>query len=118
LKELLMLKNDSTPTTRARQPHDPDFGEPVRRWSSLPVTQERACELVDLLTRYDDPGVTGALIQLICGLTPHTPTDDKHVLDERFLAGLAALSRAFTYTRRAGNELGAYVVDLKCAEWE
>jgi hypothetical protein len=113
-----MLKNDSTRTLHARQHGEPHFDEPVRRWSSLPVPQERACELVDLLTRYDDPAVTDALIQLICGLTPHTPTDDKHILDERFLAGLAALTRAFTYTNRAGNELGAYVVQLKCAEWE
>jgi hypothetical protein len=118
LKEILMLKNDNTATTPARQRQEPDFGEPVRRWSSLSVTRERACELVDLLTSYDDPEMTDALIQLICGLTPHTPTDDKHILDERFLAGLAALTRAFTYTNRAGNELGAYVVKLKCAEWE
>jgi hypothetical protein len=113
-----MLKNDSTRTPHVRPPHEPDFDEPIRRWSSLPVTQERACELVDLLTKYDDPDVTDALIRLICGLTPHTPSDDKHILDERFLAGLAALSRAFNYTRRAGNELGAYVVHLRCAEWE
>src|SRR3982750_1879245 len=103
-----MLKNHSTHTPHARQRREPHFDEPLRRWSSLPITEERACELVDLLTRYDDPDVTDALIQLICGLTPHTPTDDKHVLDERFLAGLAALTRAFTYTNRAGNELGAY----------
>jgi hypothetical protein len=118
LKEILMLKNNSTRTPHARQPHEPDFGEPIRRWSSLPVTPERARELVDLLMRYDDPEVTDALIRLICGLTPHTPTDDKYILDERFLAGSAALMHAFTDTRRAGNELGAYVVHLKCAEWE
>jgi hypothetical protein len=110
-----MLKNDSTRTPPSNQPH---FDEPIRRWSSLPVTRERASELVDMLTKYDDPDVTDALIQLICGLTPHTPTDDQHVLDERFLAGLAALTRAFTYTKRAGNELGAYVVHLKCGQWE
>jgi hypothetical protein len=113
-----MRRDNNTASTPARQPHDPDFGEPIRRWSSLPVTRERACELVDLLTKYDDPDVTDALIQLICGLTPHIPTDDQHILDERFLAGLAALTRAFTYTNRVGNELGAYVVQLKCAEWE
>jgi hypothetical protein len=111
-----MLKNDSTRTPHARR--EPHFDEPIRRWSSLPVSQERACELVDLLTRHDDGDLTDALIQLICGLTPHTPSDDKHILDERFLAGSAALARAFHYTRRAGNELGAYVVHLKCAEWE
>jgi hypothetical protein len=113
-----MLKNDSTRTPHARPRREPHFDEPIRRWSSLPVTQERACELVDLLTKYDDSEVTDALIQLICGLTPHTPSDDKYILDERFLAGLAALTRAFTYTHRAGNELGAYVVGLKCAEWD
>jgi hypothetical protein len=113
-----MLKNDSTRPTRARQQREPHFDEPLRRWSSLPVTPERACELVDLLTRYDDSDVTDALIQLICGLTPHTPSDDKYILDERFLAGSAALTRAFNNTHRAGNELGAYVVGLKCATWE
>jgi hypothetical protein len=113
-----MLKNDSTRTTRARQPHEPDFGEPIRHWSSLPVTLEKACELVDLLTKYDDGEITDALIQLICGLMPYPPSDDKHVLDERFLAGSAALTRAFNNTHRAGNELGAYVVGLKCATWE
>jgi hypothetical protein len=113
-----MLKNDSTQTPHARQPRQPHFDEPIRRWTNLPVTEERACALVDLLTKYDDGEITDALIELICGLTPHTPSDDKHILDERFLAGSAALTRAFNYTRRAGNELGAYVVHLKCAEWE
>ncbi|HVG30870.1 MAG TPA: hypothetical protein VM864_14265 [Pyrinomonadaceae bacterium] len=114
-----MRSDDNTSSAPARQPNEPDFGEPSRRWSSLPVMRERACKLVDgLLTRYDDSDLTDALIQLICGLTPHTPTDDKHILDERFLAGLSALTRAFAYTRRAGNELGAYVVRLKCGEWE
>jgi hypothetical protein len=119
LKEILMLKDDNMRTPHARQPREPHFDEPIRRWSSLPVTRERACELVDnLLTRYDDGELTDALIQLICGLMPYPPSDDKHTLDERFLAGLAAASRAFTYTRRAGNELGAYVVHLKCGVWE
>ena len=113
-----MLKNDSTRAARARQPHAPDFGEPIRRWVNLPVTQERACELVDLLTRYDDADIKDALIELICGLVPHPPSDDKYTLDERSLAGSAALMRVFADTRRAGNELGAYVVRLKCAEWE
>jgi hypothetical protein len=58
------------------------------------------------------------LIELICGLTPHTPSDDKFVLDERFLAGRAALMHAFNDTHRAGNDLGAYVVALRCAVWE
>jgi hypothetical protein len=40
------------------------------------------------------------------------------VLDERFLAGHAALMHAFTDTTRASNNLGAYVVGLKCAQWE
>jgi hypothetical protein len=74
--------------------------------------------LVDLLTKYDDGEITDALIELICGLMPNMLSDDKYLLDERFLAGLAAASRAFTHTRRAGNELGAYVVHLKCAGWE
>jgi hypothetical protein len=83
----------------------------------LPVTQERARELVELLLRHDDGDIKDTLIELICGLMPYSPSDDKHTLDERFLAGLAALTRAFTETHRAGNELGAYVVHLKCATW-
>lgn len=113
-----MLKNDSTrsmPARHARPPHD---DEPLRRWINLPVTAERACELVDLLTRYDDGEIKDALIELICGLTPHPPSDDKYTLDERSLAGTAALMRVFADTHRAENELGAYVVHLKCAQWE
>jgi hypothetical protein len=67
--------------------------------------------------RYDDGDIKDALIELICGLMPHPPSDDKYTLDERFLAGLAALMLTFTNTKRAGNELGAYAVQLKCAVW-
>jgi hypothetical protein len=84
----------------------------------LPITEERARELVDLLMRHDDGEIKDALIELICGLMPNMLSDDKHILDERFLAGSAALMHAFTDTHRAGNELGAYVVHLKCARWE
>ena len=97
------MRKDNTmraPAVRPRQ--EPSFDEPIRRWSTLPVTQERACELVDLITRREDSEGLDALIELICGLTPHTPSDDKFVLDERFLAGQAALMHAFTDTRRAG----------------
>ncbi len=111
-----MRKDDST--ARARRPREPRFNEPMRHWANLPITQERAVELVDVLTRYDDGELTDALIQLICGLMPHAASDDKHALDERFLAGMAAASRAFNNTRRAGNELGAYVVHLKSGVWE
>ena len=113
-----MRKDDNTRTATTRPRREPSFDEPIRRWSTLPVTRERACELVDLITRREDSESRDALIQLICGLTPHTPSDDKFVLDERFLAGQAALMLAFTDTRRAGNALGAYVVGMKCAEWE
>jgi hypothetical protein len=118
LKELLMRKDNSTRTLTTRARREPDFDEPVRRWSTLPITGEKACELVDMLMRYGDSRLTDALIELICGLTPYPPSDDKYILDERFLAGQAALMHAFTDTRRAGNELGAYVVGLKCAQWE
>ena len=113
-----MRKDDNTRPAPVRPRLEPHFGEPIRRWSTLSITQERACELVDLITRREDSEGLDALIELICGLTPHTPSDDKFVLDERFLAGQAALMHAFTDTRRAGNELGAYIVHLKCAEWE
>jgi hypothetical protein len=113
-----MLKNHSTRTPPARQPREPHDDEPIRRWINLPVTTWRACELVDLLTSYDDGDLKDALIELICGLMPNPLADDKHTLDERNLAGSAALMRAFADTRRGGNELGAYVVRLKCARWE
>jgi hypothetical protein len=113
-----MRKNNSTRTPHARQQREPDFDEPIRRWSTLPVSQERARALVDAFTRYDDGDMIDALIQLICGLAPPPVPDEQEDLDERRLAGTAALERAFTYTRRAHNELGAYVVELKCGEWE
>ncbi|HEY1402524.1 MAG TPA: hypothetical protein VGB05_00205 [Pyrinomonadaceae bacterium] len=113
-----MRRDNNTRTPPARPRHEPDFDEPIRRWSTLPITGEKACELVDLITRREDSEGLSALIELICALTPDTSSDDKYVLDERFLAGHAALMRAFTDTTRAGNALGAYVVGLKCAEWE
>lgn len=113
-----MRKDDSTGASSVRVRREPSFDEPIRRWSNLPVTRERARELVDLVLLHDDPDIRDALIELICGLMPHAPSDDKYALDERFLAGLAALTHAFTETRRAGNELGAYLVHLKCAQWE
>ena len=113
-----MRKNDNTRTPPAHQLSQPNFNEPLRRWANLPVTQERARELVDLITRREDSESLDALIELICGLMPYTPSDDRYVLDERFLAGQAALWHAFADTKRAHNDLGAYVVHLKCAEWE
>jgi hypothetical protein len=113
-----MRKDDNTGRLPARQPHEPHCNEPLRQWINLPVTTERACQLVDLLTRHDDGEVTDALVELICGLMPNTLSDDKHTLDERFLAGSVALMHAFTETHRAENELGAYVVQLKCARWQ
>ncbi|HYG10793.1 MAG TPA: hypothetical protein VD835_12655 [Pyrinomonadaceae bacterium] len=113
-----MRRNNNTRTPPVRPRREPDFDEPIRRWSTLPVSKERACELVDLITRREDSESRDALIQLICGLTPHIPSDDKDILDERFLAGRAALMHAFNDTTRAVNDLGAYVVGLKCAEWE
>jgi hypothetical protein len=113
-----MRKDNNTRTPPARPRQEPSFAEPIRLWSTLPVTQERACELVDLITRREDSEGLDALIELICALMPHIPSDDKDILDERFLAGRAALMHAFTDTARANNELGAYAVELKCAQWE
>jgi hypothetical protein len=113
-----MRKDNSTARAPARPRREPDFDEPLRLWSTLPVSEERACELVDAFTRYDDGDMIDALIKLICGLAPPPKPDEQADLDERRLAGTAALERAFTYTRRAHNELGAYVVELKCGEWE
>ncbi|HEV2882966.1 MAG TPA: hypothetical protein VGX24_16975 [Pyrinomonadaceae bacterium] len=113
-----MRKDNSTRTSPARAQREPSFDEPIRRWANLPITQDRARELVDLITRREDRDSLDALIELICGLMPYPPSDDMHDLDERSLAGHAALWHAFADTTRAGNELGAYVVGLKCAEWE
>ncbi|HEX8633269.1 MAG TPA: hypothetical protein VF703_03860 [Pyrinomonadaceae bacterium] len=113
-----MRKDNSTQTPHARVRQEPSFDEPIRRWANLPITPDRARELVDLITRREDSESLEALIELICGVMPHTPSDDKYILDERFLAGHAALWHAYADTRRAGNALGAYVVGLKCAEWE
>lgn len=113
-----MRKDDNTWKAPSRARREPDFDEPLRRWSTLPVSEERACELVDAFTRYDNGDMIDALMQLICGLAPPPTTDEQEDLDERRLAGTAALARAFTYTRRAHNELGAYVVELKSGQWE
>jgi hypothetical protein len=112
-----MRKDDSTRTPPARR-REPTFDEPIRHWANLPITQDRARELVDLITRREDRDAVDALMELICGVMPYTPSDDKFVLDERFLAGRAALWHAFADTTRAENDLGAYVVGLKCAAWE
>jgi hypothetical protein len=113
-----MRKDNNTRTAPVRPRREPSFDEPIRQWANLPATQGRAKELVDLITRREDDESLDALIELICGLMPYPPSDDKHDLDKRFLAGLTALMHAFTRTHRADNELGAYVVGLRCAEWE
>ncbi|HZG53630.1 MAG TPA: hypothetical protein VEZ40_15990 [Pyrinomonadaceae bacterium] len=112
-----MRKDNSTRMPPARPRREPDFDEPIRRRSTVPVSQERASELVDAFTRYDDGDMIDALIQLICGLAPPPAPDEQEDLDERRLAGTAVLERTFTHTRRAHNELGAYVVELKCGQW-
>jgi len=61
VKELLMRKDNSTRTPPVSAQREPYFDEPIRRWSTLPVTQERACELVDLdheARRHREPGRT------------------------------------------------------------
>lgn len=113
-----MRKNDSTGAPPARAGREPRRHEPIRLWTNLPITQERARELVDELTRRESDEATDALLELICGLMPAPLADDRDALDERWLAGHAALAHAFHLTKRAGNELGAYVVGLRCAEWE
>ena len=113
-----MRKDDSTGASPARPRGNPRRHEPIRQWTNLPITQERARELVDELTRHETDDGLDALLELICGLMPAPLSDDKHDLDERRLAGLSALTHTFTRTKRAGNELGAHVVGLNCAEWE
>ncbi|HEV7903951.1 MAG TPA: hypothetical protein VGO96_08930 [Pyrinomonadaceae bacterium] len=112
-----MRKDDNTRTPAARR-QEPIFEEPIRHWANLPITPDRARELVDLITRREDKDALDALMELICGVMPNIPSDDKNTLDERSLAGRAALWHAFADTTRASNDLGAYVVGLKCAEWE
>ncbi len=57
-----MRKNNSTSKPPARQPSQPGLDEPVRHWSTLPITPERACALVDLITRREDEESRDALI--------------------------------------------------------
>lgn len=113
-----MRKNDSTGASHASTRREPRRHEPIRQWANLPITQERAKELVDALTRHESDAAADALLELICGLMPAPLSDDKYVLDERRLAGLSALTHAFAMTKSAANELVAYVVNLRCAEWE
>lgn len=113
-----MRKDNSTPPPPVQQRRDPDDLEPIRRWSNLPITEEKATELIDEITRYGAEYVAVPLLELICGLMPSTYSDDTEDIDHRRVVGLAALMYAFTLTRRAENELGAYVVGLKCAQWE
>jgi hypothetical protein len=113
-----MRKDDNTGAAPARPRREPSFEEPIRCWANLPITQDRARELVDLITRREDSDALDALMELICGVMPHAPSDDKYVLDERYLAGHAALWHVFKNTTRAGNDLGSYVVGLRCAEWD
>jgi hypothetical protein len=113
-----MRKDDNTGLSAASQHDEPSFDEPIRRWSNLPITENRARELVTLLINHGESALQDALIELICGLMPASHSNDMQDLDKRRDGGEAALMHAFTYTHRAGNELGAYVVHLKCAEWE
>jgi hypothetical protein len=112
------MRKDNSTRTRAARRREASFEEPIRRWANLPITPDRARELVDLITRREDRDSLDALIELICGIMPNIPLDDTEILDERFLAGHAAMWHAFADTTRAGNDLGAYVVGLKCAKWE
>ncbi|HEX8634688.1 MAG TPA: hypothetical protein VF703_11125 [Pyrinomonadaceae bacterium] len=113
-----MRKDDSTQTPPVRPRREQDGLEPLRQWSNLPVSEERAAELIDEITRYGAEYVAVPLIELICGLMPSTYSDNIQDLDQRRVAGSAALTHAFALTRRAHNELGAYVVELNCAQWE
>ena len=114
-----MRKDDNTHTPPVRQRREQDGLEPIRHWSNLPVTEERARELIDEITRYRPDYVADPLLELICGLMPSPYSEDDHDdLDKRRVAGSTALMHAFMLTRRAGNELGVYVVNLKCAQWE
>lgn len=113
-----MRKDNSACTPPARQRPQTSLDEPLRQWANATISQDRAKELVDLITRREDSESLDALIELICGLMPYPPSDDVQDLDARFLAGLTALMHAFTQTHRGLNELGAYAVHLRCAEWE
>jgi hypothetical protein len=113
-----MRKDNNTGKVPSRPQREPSFEEPIRHWVNLPISQDRARELVDLITRREDRDALDALMELICGVMPNIPSDNTEILDERFLAGHAALWHAFKDTTRASNGLGAYVVGLKCAAWE
>ncbi|HEX8131104.1 MAG TPA: hypothetical protein VF527_18540 [Pyrinomonadaceae bacterium] len=59
-----MRKDNSTRTPHARARREPSFDEPIRRWSTLPISEERARELVNLITRREDSESREALIEL------------------------------------------------------
>ncbi len=68
-----MRKDDSTRVPSAREGRETSRHEPLRRWTNLPITEERARELVEELTRHETDEGTDALIELICGLMPAYP---------------------------------------------
>ena len=86
-----MRKDDNTRTSPTRQRREPSFDEPIRQWANLPITPDRARELVDLITWREDRESLDALMELLCGVMPNLPTDNTEILDERSLAGRAAL---------------------------
>jgi hypothetical protein len=118
LKEILMRKDNSTSTLQVRQRRDSNELEPSRKWSTLPISEEKAIELLDEILRYEAQYVAEPLLELICGIAPSPVYDNNDDLVKRDLAGLAALTHTFNETRRARNELGAYLVQLKSAQWE
>ncbi|MBD0370293.1 MAG: hypothetical protein ICV60_05620 [Pyrinomonadaceae bacterium] len=112
-----MQNDDSTKRAAIRQNRESFHNEPVRYWSTTPISEERAREIVSLLTNYDSDHVTDALIELICGLMPECG-ESEDTLNDRYAAGIAALFQAFTYTTRSHNEVGEYIVHLKVANWK
>lgn len=60
-----MRKDNGTHTSPVRPRGEPSFDEPIRHWSTLPVTVERVCQLVELITRRENSESLEALIELI-----------------------------------------------------
>jgi hypothetical protein len=89
--------------------------EPVKEWSTLPITEERAQELVDLLTDDLNDHTTDAIIELIAGIMPQASPDDETESDrwQRFIAGSAAILHAFRHSSRCQNALGDHIIHLK-----
>jgi hypothetical protein len=85
-------------------------GAPIKRLENIPITPERAIELVDVIASSYDEATSCALIELIAGIAD-LEGDDRHAD-----AALNALLRAFTYTAASYDGLCDYMARQRHAQ--